>query len=235
MKKLSLLILLLASVTLSAQDRDSLLRHINQIKRDTDRYLYGLATVPGNADPEASREAAAKELSIQVEAYLNTDDFVFLKEKKTCPPELVEQISCLLRPETYRTILYVEKSRLVEAEAALAAQLGSDTRKEDLSALVKGILEAQTLHEVLDLIAASPLAPEIRTGQKIDNETQQYVNDGILVYFHPKNKKILEVMTPMDEKYTRKNAKTGAPAQPMRYKDAPLWIYVEGLKNNNVL
>ena len=235
MKKLFTLALLLVSLPMLSQDKDALLRQINQIKKDTDRYLYGLSTVPAEPNPEVSREQARKELMIQVEAFLDSDDFVYLKEKKTIPDELVESIVCMMRPDTYRSIVYVEKTRLLDLEQSLAQELGSDTRKEDLKALVDGILSAVTINQVLDLISASPLSAEIRAAQKIDADTQQFANDGILVFFDARNKKILEVMTPMDDNYRRKNAKTGEPAQPMRYKNAPLWVYVEGLKNSNVL
>ena len=233
MKKFtSLLVLILLSGALLAQERDSLLRQINQIKKDTDRYLYGLATVPGEDNPAVSREQAAKELAVQVEAFLNTDQFVYLKQM---PDSLQLSVACLLRPSCYRTIVYVEKERLLAVEQSLVSQLENDTRKESLQQFLDGVLQAKTVNEILDLIAASPLSGEIRAGQKIDNETQVYANEGLLVYFEPKSKKVLEVMTPMDDNYARKNAKTGAPAQPMRYKSAPLWIYIEGLKNNNVL
>lgn len=235
MKKLFSLLLLLVSLPLLSQDKDALLKQINQIKKDTDRYLYGLSTLPGEPNPETSREEAKKELMIQVEAFLDGEEFVYLKEKKTVPDDLIEHISCLMRPDTYRSIVYVEKARLLELEQSMAQELGSDTRKEALQGLVDAILAAGTVNEVLDAIAASPLSAEIRASQKIDNDTQQFANDGILVFFDARNKKILEVMTPMDDNYRRKNAKTGEPAQPMRYKNAPLWVYVEGLKNSNVL
>lgn len=237
MKKLSCMILALltAAAPLFSQDRDSLLRRINQIKLDTEHYLYGLATVPGDDDVNTSVEQAGKELKVQLDAYINEGDFPFLKEKKAVPQEVMETVSCLVRPHTYRSIVFVNKTRLQEAEKALADELGSDSRKEDLESLVQGILSAQTLNEVLDLVASHPLAAEIRAGQKIDNETQEYANDGLLVYFDKKTKKILEVMTPMDASYVRRNAKTGQPTQPMKYKNAPLWVYVEGLKNNIAL
>ena len=235
MKKLFSLLLLLVSLPLLSQDKDALLKQINQIKKDTDRYLYGLSTLPGEPNPEASREEAKKELMIQVEAFLDGEEFVYLKEKKTVPEDLIEHISCLMRPDTYRSIVYVEKARLLELEQSLAQELGSDTRKEALQGLVNAILSAGTVNEVLDVIAASPLSAEIRASQKIDNDTQQFANDGILVYFDPRSKKVQEVMTPMDENYMRRNAKTGEPANPIRYKNAPLWVYVEGLKTSNVL
>ena len=235
MKKLFSLLLLLVSLPLLSQDKDALLKQINQIKKDTDRYLYGLSTLPGEPNPETSREEAKKELMIQVEAFLDGEEFVYLKEKKTVPDDLIEHISCLMRPDTYRSIVYVEKARLLELEQSMAQELGSDTRKEALQGLVDAILAAGTVNEVLDAIAASPLSAEIRASQKIDNDTQQFANDGILVYFDPRSKKVQEVMTPMDENYMRRNAKTGEPANPIRYKNAPLWVYVEGLKTSNVL
>lgn len=235
MKKLFSLLLLLVSLPLLSQDKDALLKQINQIKKDTDRYLYGLSTLPGEPNPETSREEAKKELMIQVEAFLDGEEFVYLKEKKTVPDDLIEHISCLMRPDTYRSIVYVEKARLLELEQSMAQELGSDTRKEALQGLVDAILAAGTVNEVLDAIAASPLSAEIRASQKIDNDTQQFANDGILVYFEPRSKKVQEVMTPMDENYMRRNAKTGEPANPIRYKNAPLWVYVEGLKTSNVL
>jgi len=230
-----LLVLMALSCPLLAQDRDSLLRRINQIKLDTDRYLYGLSTMPGEAKPEKSIEAAAKELKVQLEAFLNTDAFVFLKEKKEIPADYVETVSCLLRPNTYRSIVFVEKARLLELEQSLGVQLTSDTRIDQLSSLINGILEAGKIDEVLDLIVASPLVEEIRASQKIDDESQPYANDAILVYFDPKTKKVVEVMTPLDENLVRKNARTGQEAEPIRYRNAPLWVYIEGLKNSNVL
>ena len=232
MKRFSFILLLLSAISWPSlsQDRDALLRQINQIKKDTDRYLYGLSTLPGEPDPSLSREEARKELNLQMEEYLNAGDFEYLKEKKEIPDSLIEVVSCLVRPDTYRSIVYVEKARLQALEETLAQQLGSDSRKEEVAALVQSILDAQNLNQVLDLIAASPLSAEIRAGQKIDNDTQQMANDGLLVFFDPRNKRVLEVMTPMDENYQRKNAKTGAPANPLRYKNSPLWVYIEGLK-----
>lgn len=223
------------SCPLFSQDKDSLLRHINEIKKDTDRYLYGLSTVPGDPNPEASRDQAAAELKVQVEQYLDTDQFVYLREKKEYPAHIVESITVLLRPNTYRSIFYVEKAKLHQVENSLAEELNNDVRRQQMAEFVQGVLAAQKVNEVLDLIASSPLASEIKAGQRIDNETQQFANDGLLVYFDPKTKKVLEVMTPMDASYARKNAKTGAPANPMRYKNSPLWVYIEGLKTSNVL
>jgi len=233
MKKLSVLLILLSfSWPLLSQDRDSLLKQINQIKKDTETYLYGLSTVPDEPDSQISLDQARAELDVQIKNFLNEGEFPYLKEKQEVPGELIQSVSCLLRPDCYRSLVYVKKSALQELENALAEQLGSDTRKEALEKLVQDILAAQTINEVLDRIAASSLAGEVRAAQKIDNQTQQYANDGLLVYFDPKTKKVQEVMTPMDASFTRKNAKTGAPAQPVRYKNAPLWIYVEGLKNS---
>ena len=236
MKRVFLLLITLAlSLPLMSQDKDELLRRINQIKKDTDRYLYGLSTLPEEPNPDQSRAEAQKELMIQVEAFLDTEEFVYLREKKTIPEDLVEHVTVLLRPNTYRSIVYVEKSRIQELEKSLSQELGSDTRKEAIASFVAGLLEARTVNEILDLIAASPLSADIRASQRIDNQSQQYANDAILVYFEPRSKKVLEVMTPMDENYVRRNAVTGAPADPMKYKNAPLWVYVEGLKTSNVL
>lgn len=226
MRRLSclLLLMMLLSWPMFSQDRDSLLRRINQIKLDTHRYLYGLCTLPGEANPQLSLDEAEKELQLQVEAFLGT--------RKEIPSELTASVSCLLRPNTYRSIVYIEKVRLQEWEELQSRRLGSNARKEAVDILVSGILNAGTVNDVLDLIASSSLLDEIRTGQRIDNQSQQYANDGLLVFFDPRSKKVLEVMTPLDENYARKNAKTGAPANPMKYKNAPLWVYVEGLKNS---
>ena len=237
MKKLTCIFLLSVALAgpLFSQDRDSLLRRINEIKKDTDRYLYGLSTVPGDPNPEASREQAAAELKVQVEQYLDSDRFVYLREKKDYPAHIVESVTCLVRPNTYRTIVYLEKARLQEVEKSLSDELDNEVRRGQVDQFVNAVLAAQKINDVLDLIAASPLSAEIKAGQKIDNETQQFANDGLLVFFDPKSKKILEVMTPMDQNYVRRNAVTGEPANPIKYKNAPLWVYVEGLKNSDVL
>ena len=74
MRRLSclLLLMMLLSWPMFSQDRDSLLRRINQIKLDTHRYLYGLCTLPGEPDPQLSLDEAEKELQLQVEAFLGS-------------------------------------------------------------------------------------------------------------------------------------------------------------------
>ena len=61
MKRVFLLLITLAlSLPLMSQDKDELLRRINQIKKDTDRYLYGLSTLPEEPNPDQSRPKPKK-------------------------------------------------------------------------------------------------------------------------------------------------------------------------------
>lgn len=226
---------LLLSASLYSQERDSLLRAINQIKRDPGTYLYGQSTLPSQPDPEVSLQEARKELKAQTDAFLESDEFPFLREKKEIPGELIQTISVLLRPDCYRALAYIEKQKLQELETALAQKLGSDSRKEALDQFIGSILAATTIGEVLDLIAASPLAPEIRTGQKIDDESQPYANEGLLLFFEPRSRKIVQIMTPLDAAFTRKDVKTGQTDTPLKYRNAPLWVYIDGLKSSSSL
>ena len=239
MKRISCIVLMVVTLALPAlcQDRDSLLRRINQIKLDTDRYLYGLSTVPGEPAVEPSRSRAVEELKGLVDNYIDSQDgIVFLKGQKDFPEQLVEYVSCLVRPDTYRTIAYVEKSRLMELEKSMADRFGSDSRIEAMKSLVSGILGAGSIGEVLDLISSSSLAEGIQASQAIDESTQEMVNESILVYFDPRTKRVLEVMSPVEgDSFSRKNMITGAPADPLKYRNAPLWIHIEGLKTSNVL
>lgn len=235
MRRLITLMALLLSAALCAQERDSLLRAINQIKRDTGTYLYGQSTLPDEPNPEVSLREARKELKVQTDAFLESDEFPFLKEKKEIPEELIQSVTVLLRPDCYRTLAYIDKSRLKELEQALAEKLGSDTRKEALDQFIGSILAAGTIGEVLDLIAASPLAPEIRTGQKIDDESQPYANEGLLLFFEPRSRKIVQVMTPLDAAFNRKDVRTGQTDTPLKYRNAPLWVYIDGLKSSSAL
>lgn len=228
-------LLLCLGTSLYSQERDSLLRAINQIKRETATYLYGQSTLPDEPNPAVSLEEARKELKVQMDAFLESDEFPFLREKKEVPGELIKSVSVLLRPDCYRTLAYIDKQALKDLEAALAQKLGSDTRKEAVDQFVGSILAAATIGEVLDLIAASPLASEIHTGQKIDDSTQPYANEGLLVFFEPRSRKIVQVMTPLDAAFCRKDVKTGETDTPLKYKNAPLWVYIDGLKSSSAL
>ena len=230
-----LLLLFFLSCLSLAQDRNTLLEQINNIKKNTDCYLYGLSTVPGEPDSNVSHLEAYKELLIQVENYLEDKGFIYLKQKKEIPDDVLSSITCLLRPDCYRTIVYLEKEKLRELEQAISDQMNDHTRAEALKNLLDAILLAQNINEVLDIIASSPLGAEIKAGQSIGDDTQQYANDGLLVYFEPKSKRILEIMTPMDDNNSRLDLKSGTPAQPLKYKYSPLWIYIEGLKNHIAL
>lgn len=228
-------LLLSLSTSLLAQERDSLLRAINQIKRETATYLYGQSTLPDEPNPAVSLAEARKELKVQTDAFLDSEEFPFLREKKEVPDELIKSVTVLLRPDCYRALAYIDKQDLKDLEETLAQKLGSDTRKEAVDEFVKSVLAAQTINEVLDLIASSSLAHEIFAGQKIDDNSQPYANEGILVFFEPRSKKIVEVMTPLDASFSRKNVKTGEPSTPLRYKNAPLWVYIDGLKSSSSL
>ena len=63
MKRRCIIFLLMACSYASAQSRDDLLERINQIKMDTERYLYGICTLTHESTQSVSEKEALEEVS----------------------------------------------------------------------------------------------------------------------------------------------------------------------------
>ena len=211
--------------TAAAQDRDSLLARMNGIKMDSGQYLYGLCTISDEPNPDVSREAARGELLEQIAAYLPSANIRFLRPA-TIPEDAISYLVCQLRPSCFRTLAYVQKSRLMELEADLVRKTDDQNRKEGINHFLSSLSKAATLDEIEHLLSDCDLAG-IRFGWLIDDETQRFLDQSYLVYYERNTGRILEIMTPPAPGEGRKNLCTSSPADPLIYKTTPFWIYLE--------
>ena len=208
-----LLMGLLTCGTVAAQAQESALVQINHIKLGTDTWLYGICTMP---DAAKSQEEAAKELSLHLNAYLADNGFHYLQGLESLPADAVGEIVCEVMPGVFRTMEYVEKSRLAALEQECASAFEQNGR-EAVERLQQTLAEAQNLEEIHAMLVASGAEAYFKFGQLYYDTPQAYVENGYLIYVKPDNGTVLEIMTPPDASGHRKNARTGADANPMHY------------------
>ena len=233
---ITILMLLLATCMLHAQNRDSLLMRINEIKMAPNRYLYGICTVQGANAPQASRDEALAQLRYAVDGFLTAEGLSFLAEDRTpWLNEAVQYVSCDVLDDCTRTLAFVAKKRLHEKNDALADEYGSRTRQAAADSLIQSLRKAKTLDAVFALVEGASLREDVTMGQTIDDQSQTLADNGFLVYFEPSSRLVLEVMTPMDASFARKNLSTGEPANPLQYRTTPIWIHIDGLKMYHLL
>lgn len=235
-RRITILLLLFAACSLLAQDRDSLLRRINAIKLDAGHYLYGLCTLQGDQARQTSRTEALEQLRLAVDAYLQAEQLTFLRSERAPWLDAAARfLSCDLMSDCTRTIAFIAKDRVREMDRALAAEYGNRSRQEAVDSLIRGLRTAGTLAAVFALVEGSTLRGSVTMGQTIDDRTQALADDGFLVYFDPVSDAVLEVMTPLDASFSRKNLATGAVSDPLHYRTAPIWIHIDGLQSYPLL
>ena len=218
--------LLFAGVITSAQTRDALLERINQIKLDTEHYLYGLCTLTDQSDQAVSEKEALASLSTQVSAYCLERHFSYIHALEDIPGEAIAYISCALYENCVRSIAYLPKETLDQAESTRAAVLENAERISRIKHFVESLKEAQRMEDIHELLQEKGPAIFAISGTGFDNRSQEYATNSFLVYYN--DSAIVEIMTPVNEKMVRYNLITGVPANPLKYRTMPLWIYIEG-------
>jgi hypothetical protein len=173
-----------------------------------------------------SREAARGELLEQIAAYLPSANIRFLRPA-TIPEDAISYLVCQLRPSCFRSLAYVQKSRLLELDANLAGKMDDRNRKETVDRFLSALSRATTLNEIEILLSDPGLSDSIRFGRVIDDKTQRFLDQSYLVYYERNTGRILEIMTPPASGEGRKNLSTSSPADPLNYKSTPFWIYLE--------
>lgn len=218
--------LMFAGVVTSAQTRDVLLERINQIKLDTEHYLYGICTLTDQSDQSVSEKEALASLSIQVSAYCQERNFSYIHALGDIPEEAITYISCALYENCVRSIAYLPKETLEQAESTRAAVLENNERASKVRHFVESLKEARRMEDIRELLLEEGPAISAISGTGFDNQSQEYAMKSFLVYYE--NSSIVEIMSPVNEKMVRHNLITGAIANPLKYKTMPLWIYIEG-------
>ena len=215
-----------AGVVTSAQTRDVLLERINQIKLDTEHYLYGICTLTDQSDQSISEKEALASLSTQVSAYCQERHYSYIHSLEDIPEEAIAYISCALYENCVRSIAYLPKETLEQAESTRAAVLENDERISKVRLFIESLKEARRIEDIHELLQENGPAVFAISGTGFDNRSQEYAMNSFLVYYD--NSSIVEIMTPVNEKMVRYNLITGTIANPLKYKTMPLWIYIEG-------
>ncbi|MBO6249195.1 MAG: hypothetical protein J6N54_10325 [Bacteroidales bacterium] len=228
-KLLYLTLFLAIGSVLTAQERDSLLSRINAVKMAPERYLYGLCTLQGCSDPSMSLQEAHSDLADKVNEYLTTAGFKYLRHLKDLPAEKVKSISCEVYPSCFRSIAYIEKRSLTEAELSISEDLGRKEVQESIAGLLAALSEAKTIEEVGKKLSSKSLEKAIEYGDTVGNEILELIPECYLVYYDGASGKVIEIMTPSDESGERLNLSTGSPADPMSYTTTPIWIHIKRL------
>ena len=228
-KLLYLTLFLAIGAVLTAQERDSLLSRINAVKIATDRYLYGLSTLQDCSDPNMSLLEARSDLADKVNEYLTTAGFKYLHHLKDLPADKVMSISCEVYPSCFRSIAYIEKRTLTEAELSISEDLGRKEVRESITGLLAALPEAKTIEEIRKQLSSKSLEKAIEYGETFGNEILELIPDCYLVYYNSSSGKVIEIMTPSDESGQRSNLSTGSPADPMSYTTTPIWIHIKRL------
>lgn len=215
-----------AGVVTSAQTRDVLLERINQIKLDTEHYLYGICTLTDQFDQPVSEMEALASLSTQVSAYCLERHYSYIHALEDIPEESIAYITCALYENCVRSIAYLPKETLDQAESSRAAVLENNERISKVRVFIESMKEARRIEDIHELLQENGAAVFAISGTGFDNRSQEYAMNSFLVYYD--NSSIVEIMTPVNEKMVRHNLITGAIANPLKYRTMPLWIYIEG-------
>ena len=226
-KLLYLTLFLAIGSVMTAQERDSLLSMINAVKMAPERYLYGLCTLQDSSDPNLSLQEARSDLADKVNEYLTTAGFKHLRHLKDLPAEKVKSISCEVYPSCFRSIAYIEKRTLTEAELSIAEDLGRKEIRESITGLLAALPGAKTIEEVRKQLSSKSMEKAIEYGETFGNEILELIPECYLVYYDWFSGKVIEIMTPSDESGQRLNLSTGSPADPMSYTTTPIWIHIK--------
>ena len=225
MKRWCFIFLLFAGVLSSAQTREELMARINQIKLDTEHYLYGSGT---GEDQVWSEKDALLGLSGQVADYCRERQFSYIDLLEDIPQDSVRYITFSKASNIYRGIAYLSKQILEDAETLQRQLLGSRERELKLKAFVEAMGSLSNTQELRLLLEEQGPSLLAIYGDTFDDESQKYVDGSFLFYFDKQSGAIIEIMTPVYDGKGRRNLLTGDPSDPLLYRVSPMWVYFEG-------
>ncbi len=228
MKRCCIIFLLMACSYASAQSRDALLERINQIKLDTERYLYGICTLTQESTQSVSEKEALEELSGYLADYCTEQQFSFIHRIEDIPDSLISFISCQVYENSIRSVAYLSKHALKEIEDSRAALFENEKRAERIRHFVEELKECRQIEQVQHLLQLTSAEVSARYGTFLDDSSQEYVARSFLVYYNPDTGVVWDIMTPGHSGVNRRSLYDDGPADPLQYKTAPLWIYIIG-------
>lgn len=224
MKRLCFIFLLFAGVLSSAQTREEQMARINQIKLDTEHYLYGSGT---GENKEWAEKEATLELADQVAAFCRGRQYSFIHSLEDVPKDSILFITYARSESNYRGIAYLPKRLLDKYESGRKATLENEGRAIKVMEFVEELKGQSDIDSIRYMLSKQDI--DIIYGESLDDESQIYVIDSFLVYFDYRSGSVLEIMTPEQGGRKRRDLVTGAITSTRKYKTTPiLWIYIEG-------
>lgn len=219
----SILALLLSAMLSSAQDNDSTLARMNEVKLSPD-YIYGSCAMP---DEESARKEALADMGQRVETFLLENGTSFVRSLEQCPEEAIKWLTVRKGARYVRSLAYVEKKALLDLERDLAYAYENKGVREAIATFKQQLVDARSVNELMSLIAAfREEAGE--NGVKYGSLTSPQ-DDSYLVYYEKVTGRILLIRTPMNEDHIRMDARLGTPSLPRKGSpdESILWVYID--------
>lgn len=219
----SILALMLSAMLSSAQDNDSTLARMNEVKLSPD-YIYGICAMP---DEESSRKEALADLGQRVESFLLEKGTSFVRSLEQCPEEAVKWLTIQKGERYVRSLAYIEKKMLVDLERDLAYAYENKGIREAIAKFKQQLVDARSVYELITLIAAFR-EDAGENGVKYGSLTSPQDNS-YLVYYEKVTGRILLIRTPMNEDHIRMDARLGTPSLPRKGSpdESILWVYID--------
>lgn len=219
----SILALLLNAMLSFAQENDSTLTRMNEVKLSPD-YIYSCCAMP---DEEDARNEALADLRQRVDAFLQENGTSFVRSLEQCPEEAIKWLTVRKGARYVRSLAYVEKKALLDLERDLAYAYENKGVREAIATFKQQLVDVRSVDELMSLIAAfQEEAGE--NGVKYGGLTSPQ-DDSYLVYYEKSTGKILLIRMPMNDERIRMDARLGTPSRPRKGSpdESILWVFID--------
>ena len=221
--RMTIFLLLMGVLSLSAQSVDSVLIRMNAIKLSHD-YIYGNCQMP---DEEGARREAFADLVPRVKDSLQAWNTMFVRSLEQCPEGMVKWLVFQKGENYYRALAYVEKSHLMELERELAAAYESKGIHDLIEGFKRRLAEVNSMDELnqaIEWIREKAGESVVKYGYLTSPHDDSY-----LVYYDRTSGKILLIRTPMNVERKRFDVRSGAVSAPRKNSpnEAIMWVYID--------
>ena len=221
---LYLSLMLLVCCALRAQDRDSVLARMNEIKLNPE-YIYGYGVM---SEVDASRSEALLDLTPRVADFAGERQFRFIHGIEQCPDDAIHYITFTKNGSYYRTIAYVGKQELLAFERECTEEYDEQGLGDAIVALKDQMVRAMTMDELEEILFHSAAAPLLKYGELEFSTDNTLIAGGYMVYYDPKTRRIVEIRTPIGTDGTRRDARSGYHCdRSIPQGSTPYWIFIE--------
>ena len=209
MRSSLIVIFLLTGISyVAAQDRDSILLRMNEVKNNPDYLCYSCSM----DDRDSSSMEAIAGLEKVMNDFLQGSGYRFLRSADHCPEEVIKLL-VLKKSETYyRTLAYVSKSALARIESELSDDFENKGTKITIQKLKRQLSEVSTLEEWKVLTTADGVASIVQSG--LVDPTVHIALRKAYILFVDKRGRLLEIRSPQGSDGIRLNVKTNEPCVP---------------------